>query len=173
MLLVFSQAARDNLMYRAGDLRGEGGRFQVEDGGQGERGAVAAERAAAGEHFVEDRAEAEDVAAGVHFLAFGLLGRHIGGGAYDHAQVGEVGIGEGGVFGAWRGGFSLLGKAEIDHFDLAFGGHHDVAGLEVAVDDAGGVGGGECPGDLDGDRQRFFEAHAFPGNGLGEGLAGG
>jgi len=42
-------------------------------------------RAARGQHFVEHGAERENVAARIHRLALRLLGRHVGGSAYDGA----------------------------------------------------------------------------------------
>ena len=51
------------------------------------------------------------------------------------------------IGGAVLDGF---GEAEVEDFDDAFGGDDDVAGFEVAVDDALVVGGFEGFGDLAG-----------------------
>ena len=62
-------------------------------------------------------------------LALGLLGREVRGGAED-----------GGGLGDRRGRVRhRAGDAEVHHLDLAGVGDHDVAGLDVAVDDAGAV----------------------------------
>ena len=59
------------------------------------------------------------------------------------------------------GGWRLAGEAEVEDLGSAVFGEHDVFGLEVAVDDAGGVGGGEAIGDLGGDLDQPAD-----GNGL-------
>ena len=37
--------------------------------------------------------------------------------------------------------FDVLGEAEVEHLDLAFVGHKNVCGLDIAVDDASAVSG--------------------------------
>ena len=54
------------------------------------RGAFSAERQGSRGHFVEHRAEREQIAARVEFFRAGLLGRHIGDGAERRAGAGEV-----------------------------------------------------------------------------------
>ena len=61
----------------------------AQNGGHGAHGAVRLERGAAGGHFVQHRAKAEDIGPGVHEFPFGLLGRHIGGRAKDGAFQGK------------------------------------------------------------------------------------
>ena len=75
------------------------------------------ERRAAAEHFVEDGAETEDVAAGVGGLAADLFGGHVADGAENYAGL-RGGMIEGcvGVFGR---GFAEFGQAEIEDFDAA------------------------------------------------------
>jgi hypothetical protein len=87
----------------------------------------------AGERLVQHHAQAEDVGSGIDRLAPDLLRREVGRGAGDH-----VGTGEGGVF-------EVAGEAEVDDVGVERAAraprHQDVAGLEVPVDEAGGVGG--------------------------------
>ena len=45
----------------------------------------------------------------------------------------------------------MAGEAEVEDLYPSIFGEHDVFGLEVAVDDTGGVGGGEAVGHLRGD----------------------
>ena len=52
------------------------------------------------------------------------------------------------------------GEPEVEDLDLVLLGHHDVAGLEVAVDDAGGMGRGERVDDLAGVAQRARQRQA-------------
>jgi hypothetical protein len=108
---------------------------------------VAGKGAAAAEHFVEDGAEAEDVAAGIDGFALGLLGGHVGSGAGDFAFLADGG---GLRLEPVRRAGQELGKAEIEDLDAAVAVDEDVVGFQVAVDDAGLVGGGESVADLDG-----------------------
>ena len=64
-----------------------------------------------------------------------------------------------------------LGQSEIEELDAALGVDHDVAGLEIAVHDAGGVRLGQRAGDLDGVAQDLLEPHAPLGDELAERLA--
>ena len=135
-------------------------------GGRGEL----AEGEFAGEHLVEDDAEAVDVGAVVHVGgAVALLGGHVAGRAQGGGGGGERG-GAGMGDGVWRLGRGVLaggvadefGDAEVHEFHAAFGVEEDVLGLDVAVEDAlvvgvlegfanlrddgEGLGGGEAAG---------------------------
>ena len=92
--------------------------------------------------FVQHNTEREDVAARVEALPRRLLGRHVGDGAEDDAlprtvldrAAGDVGV----------RGFGQLRQAEVRQLGVAILRHQDVGGLDVAVQDAGGVGGGQA-----------------------------
>ena len=58
------------------------------------------------------------------------------------------------------GGLDVLGQAEVEHLHPAVRAHHDVGRLEVAVDDAAGVRGGQRFGNRHGDRQQLVQLEA-------------
>ena len=99
-------------------------------------------------HLVEQHAEGEDVAAGVDRLAAKLLRRHVGNGATGGVLRGGTG-GEG-LFRLARRTLTAgqLGEAEIEDLHAGTGVEHDVAGLDVAVIDAGAMGIMQAFGDL-------------------------
>ena len=102
----------------------------------------AVERALAGEELVEDEAERVDVAARRDLAAGELLGRHVGRRAGADRFTGDA------------------GEAEVGDADLAAAVEHDVRRLEIAMDDAALVRGGESGADLPRDLERaiFREA---------------
>ncbi len=126
--------------------------------------AVAAERPLAGQHLVEDHAQAVDVAAGVDVvrLAARLFGRHVGRRAHDLAvRRHRLAVGV------------ALGEAEVGDVRPALAVEEDVRRLDVAVDDAvvvgvlqgvghlgdelgrpAGIDGGLCAAPLPGSRPR-------------------
>ena len=118
-------------------------------------GGVAVEGALAREHLVEDRAEGEDVAAGVGLPPAHLLGRHVADRPEDHSRLGR---------GRRRRqvrlllpallGVRQLREAEVEDLDPAVLRDEEVLGLQVPMDDPLLVGGGEAVGDL----QRVVEA---------------
>ena len=98
-----------------------------------------------GDHLVHDRAERVDVAARVGGATGGLLGRHVLGRAHRHAGAGQPALARG-------LGLGRLRDAEVEHLDDVGGAvardQEDVLGLEIAVDDALAVRGGERAADL-------------------------
>ena len=136
-------------------------------GGHGHQrgeGVAAAERHFACRHAVEDAAEAEQVGAGVHLAAVGLLGCHERRRADDDPFPGKLGV----------GGVPDQAEVEDPHADLRNGRPRlarsgfepDVGGLDVAVDQAAGVGRRQSLRDLPADpqalnqRQRLLAAEA-------------
>ncbi len=97
------------------------------------------------EHLVEDDPDGVDVGARRDLAARHLLGRHVLGRAHEDAGLGEVLPLAGDVFH----------QAEVEHLDeirvLAALAEEHVAGLEIAVDDAEGVGLVDRAADLLGD----------------------
>ena len=91
----------------------------------------ALECALSGDHLIENRAEGKDVAAGILPFAFQLLGRHIRQCANYLGLAGE-GDGHGLLIG--RHGWFVLSETEIEQLRPRFS-EHDVAGLEIAMDD--------------------------------------
>ena len=111
--------------------------------GDGDRG-VPGERGPAGEQFVQQAPGRVQVAARVHPLAAGLLGRQVLRGP-DHLG----GLGHGGL-----GVADGAGDAEVHHLDLGRPGQHHVAGLDVPVHDPVPVAVVQRPQHPVGDLQR-------------------
>ena len=101
---------------------------------------LALERALAGEDLVEHQAERVDVAARRDLAAGELLGRHVGGRARAKRFARRA------------------GEAEVGDADLAGAVEHHVGRLEVAMDDAAFVRGGEAGADLARDLERALLA---------------
>ena len=105
------------------------------------------------EALEQHAAERPDVGAPVDRRAARLLGAHVGRGAEDHARAGSrrrVMVGEFDEVGVEPASDRIaLGEAEVEHLHRARGREHDVAGLEIAVDDAALVRRLDRRGDLD------------------------
>ena len=126
---------------------------------------VAGERARARQHLVEHGAERPDVGALVDGLAPRLLGRHVGGGAEDHARLRHRGRRDRrrvrrrspSLSPGPRPASIAFARPKSSTFTVPSGAHLDVGGLQVAMDDALLVRGFERLGDLLRDRQRLVE----------------
>ncbi len=127
---------------------------------------VAAERPMAGEHFVQHRAEREDVRAIADRPPLQLFRRHIGDRADDDTKR-RRGRGRHRVCGRIRKRQHFR-EAEVEHLGLAAVGDHDVGGLDVAMDDSRGMGDRERVGDLLGELDRALQRQAGFGNDLVE-----
>ena len=90
--------------------------------------AVAGERPLARNHFVANDSQRVDVAGGGRVMTQGLFGCDVLGGAHHHPGLGD------------RCGVDGLGDAEVGELHLPGRGDQDVARLDVAVHQAGGVG---------------------------------
>jgi hypothetical protein len=151
--------------------RSDGGGIFFEDGGSDAELALAPESPLASEHFVKDRAERKDVAAAVEFLAFDLLGRHVLERADDGAVFGDGrtggDVGEG--YGA-GGSDGRLREAEVEELGAGFG-EHNVAGFQIAVDDAAAVSFVERVGDFGANSQNLLGGKRAFGETVSEALA--
>ena len=155
-----------------------GGGSLVENGVEDGARTFSLEGKRAGGHFVENDAKGKKVGARVEILAENLFGRHVGDGAQGGARTGElIGVdansGESiGGAGSTGGSFSMgdLGEAEVEDFGVAALGDENVGGLDVAVNDAFGVGGIESVGNLDTEVEEIFQIDARAGDHVLEGL---
>jgi hypothetical protein len=108
-------------------------------------GGVATEGTLAHEHFVEHRAEREEIRARVERLPAHLLGRHVAHGAHDGAGL---------CLGAHPGlrdvstSRDRARDAEVEQLDVAIAGDKHVLGFQVPVDNAALVRGGQPARDL-------------------------
>jgi hypothetical protein len=124
-------------------------------------------------HLVEHVAERENVRSRIHMLAFGLLRRHIAHSADDGTFARQRGLHRA-LLAALPGQARVhpFGETEIQHFDQAGGGDHDVGGLQVSMDDARGMRGRQCAGDLRSVLQGLRGGQPAGGNQIAQGFAG-
>ena len=99
------------------------------------------EGAVAGEHFGENHAQSPNIATPIDLPAHSLFGRHVANGA-DDSVLGSRLVTED------------ASQAEVNDLDQAGGSEHDIGGLDVAMDNAAGMGfrqaGCHLRGDIDG-----------------------
>jgi hypothetical protein len=110
---------------------------------------VAFEGAPSAQHLVEHGSQSEDVRARIDGLAARLLGRHVADGADGHVGRRGAGVRRDRVGRDGRRRRRQRHDAEIEEFQAAVGAQKHVLGLEVAMDDAALVRGGERVGHLD------------------------
>src|SRR5208337_5385476 len=94
----------------------------------------------------------------IHELTAGLLRRHIGGGSHSHSWGSKLVLGFN-LGGILFDGLQFVGfdfdQAEVQDFHSASFSEENIGGLDIAVDDAFGVGGFEGVGDLGGYGEQF------------------
>ena len=95
------------------------------------------------QHFIEDAAERINIGARVGGLAFALLRRHVRQRAHHHTAASETIV-------AFPGG-----QSEVENLGARFR-QHDVAGLQIAMDDPALMRVGEGVGDLRGVTERLI-----------------
>ncbi len=143
-------------------------RIAIQDGIEDHGLRVALERATAGGHLIEDRAEREEVGARIGRQPARLLRRHV----VDRAEHGphRRQVSPRGRRGAGRLSAGLvvleLRESEVEDLHLAAGGDHHVHRLQVAMDDALRVRGLERIGHLDAqlhERPDFHRPRGEPG----------
>jgi hypothetical protein len=98
-------------------------------------------------HLVEHGAEGPHITARIYLLAVCLFRRHIGRSA-DHRAL-----------PSHRSLTGELGETKVDDLNLVAIGDEDVGRFDIAVDDAGLVGGLQRLGDLDGEAGRLVGGH--------------
>src|SRR5438034_3679221 len=123
---------------------------------------VAREWLMPGHHFVKDYAETPNIGPFIDRRATRLLRRHVRNGSEYRPQIGlsechrscpvRRSLGE--------GGFGKLCNPEIENFHVPIRPEHDVLRLDVAMDNAGFVGGGERTRHLDRDVNSFTQLHS-------------
>ena len=148
---VARQQAVDEVDEPAGDRRAQAaevGRVALQPGERGVGVGLAEERDAPGEALVQHQAERVQVGPTVELAAADLLRRQVLGRAHHHVVAREV----------LAGGVEPLGDAEVGQQHAAVRRDEDVAGLDVAVDEAGVVGGVEGGGDARADVDRQLGA---------------
>lgn len=110
---------------------------------------LSVKRPRAGHHLVEHGAEGEDVGPRVGRTALELLGCHVGNGPHDCSFGGEIVRAGRDLAARVRFRIAELRQAEIQDLDPRPR-EHDVAGLQVPVDDALPVGLGQRVRDVNG-----------------------
>ena len=151
---------------------GDGSRFVLENRGNQARMGRSAERPRPRDHLVEHRAERKDVGPGIAFAAFNLLRCHVLKRAENRTLCREIGgRGREGRFGGARDHQrARLRQTEVQQLRAHLR-EHDVAGLQIAMDDARPVGSVESRRDLDRNGERLADRDRALRQPIGERLA--
>ena len=153
---IFRQALPDDALELRRRVRldlGQRARLVVQDVRDRLGRTAPGERAFPGGHLVQDAAQRENIGAPIHGQAGRLFGREVARRPHHHPRHRAERRRRVGVDGARAARFDQLGDAEVEHLRAAVGRHHDVLGLDVAVDDARLMRGRKGAGDVRGDRQ--------------------
>src|SRR5664280_461937 len=102
----------------------------------------------AAQHLIKDEPYGKLVRTCIQVLPHGLLGRHILHGSDHHAGLGHAVT------------LHRSRQTEVHDYDAAGGVAHDIAGLEIAMDDALAMGGLQAGADLQHDADRFVRWHS-------------
>jgi hypothetical protein len=134
---------------------------------------LALEGSSSGQHLIQHGTEGEDIARCIDRLPLGLLRRHIGHRAHDHAgrrhhlRQGQ----RRDIFAAHRGRWrDKFGQPKIQYFDQSALVHHDVGRFQVAVNYACGMRARESLGGLHGVLYGQIRCQTTWGNQLRQGL---
>ena len=136
MFRFLAERNADELPGGGANRRGEGRGCLVDVRNGHRHGGIPRERPLAGQHFVADHPQGIHVGGGGDVFPLGLFRGHVLGGAHHHAGAGE------------RCGGRGLGDTKVGDFHLAILGDEQVAGLDVPVDEAAFVDGGQAVGGL-------------------------
>src|SRR5262249_42316282 len=134
---------RTDLIFRLRELR----RLFLQDRVHHLDGRIAVKGALPGEHFVKDHAEREDVRAMIRLLSSHLLWRHVTDRTHNHARIGDPFLCRRVLVYAelLRAEFS---QTEIEDLHPPVVHDEQVLRLQVTMDDAFGMRGGQSLGDL-------------------------
>ena len=113
----------------------------VQNAVENHRGGFARKWKPPGRHLVQHGPKGKQIAAGIQFLALGLLRRHVRDGPDGHAGAGQVRLDIESLrrIGrtAWAG--TQLGQSKIENLGVSTLRNEDVCRLDVAVNDARGM----------------------------------
>ena len=150
---VLGQEAGNNGLKNGGHAgieKRQGRGVMMEDALTGSDEGTGEEGISAGESFVENHAQGEEVGAAVgNFLAQELRG-HVGGSTGEGGEAihGRAAIGAG----------EVASQAEVEDLHLTGGGEHDVFRLDIAMNDAVRMSGYEGLGALQGDFEELLQS---------------
>ena len=150
-LAVLLEAVFDDPLERRGDVSPrlrELGRLPHQDRRHRLGVRVSLERLPAREQLVENRPEREDVRTVIDREPFHLLGRHVAHRPHDHPGLRVARARRGARLLALRDGLDPLRQPEVEDLEMAVSRNEEVLGLQVPVDDALLMGGGESLRDL-------------------------